>query len=157
MSFGLYENTNTDDGQHANQVIQIHFLLESVPTNCTVKQIHAIAHKKRISRNEYIRLQCRIFFCVARCLFTIIRRGQPRYKSRLCHSDGKHIMYQVSCSMSGILGVDQPFKKEKTTTADLARRGSVSTGVMRGSCRSLGKKTTKAESVRYRYYPKNPK
>lgn len=69
--------------------------------------------KKRISRNEYIRLQCRIFFCVERCLFTIIRRGQPRYKSRLCHSDGKHIMYQVSCSMSGILGVDQPFKKEK--------------------------------------------
>lgn len=143
MSFGLYENTNTDDGQHANQVIQIHFLLESVPTNCTVKQIHAIAHKKRISRNEYIRLQCRIFFCVARCLFTIIRRGQPRYKSRLCHSDGKHIMYQVSCSMSGILGVDQPFKKEKKTTADLARRGSVSTGVMRGSCRSFEKKLLK--------------
>lgn len=66
-------------------------------------------------------------------------------------------MCQVSCSMSGILGVDQPFKKEKKTTADLARRGSVSTGVMRGSCRSFEKKTTKAESVRYRYYPKNPK
>lgn len=52
-------------------------------------------------------------------------------------------MYQVSCSMSGILGVDQPFKKEKKTTADLARRGSVSTGVMRGSCRSVNKRERK--------------